>query len=126
MPLHDLDLAKNLVAQGEYELVTHKARNDSKNLGWGSRHHAAIFNLLDVDRHYSKSPRKQQSDWGYLDCDQYSIKIVELERDDDYEPSSPDEPPIREARRYEAGIECFVKFAIDTDNPTVAIISLHV
>lgn len=126
MPLHNLADAKILVEQGKYELVTHKARNDSKNLGWGSKHHAAIFNLLDVDRHYSKSPKDQKSSWGDLDCDQYSIRILELERNEDYEPSSPGEPPIREARRYEAGIECFVKFSIDPDDPTVAIVSLHV
>lgn len=126
MPLYDIVIAKTLVAQGEYELVTGSARRDSKNLQWESKDHAAIFNLLDIDRHFIRSPTGQTTEWGPLDCDQYRINVVELDRVEDYKPSSPDEPPIREARsKYEQSLECFVKFAIDPVNPSVAVVSIH-
>lgn len=123
--MYNLDDARDMVAAGDYELVTNSSRRDVKNLNWKSKHISAIFALLDENKHFKKSPKEQETDWGTLDCDQYRILLVELDRDEDYEPTSPDEPPIREARRYELGLECFVKFAIDQENPAVGIVSIH-
>ena len=114
-----------MVANRNFELITRNARRDYGNLAWTTQHIIELVGLLIVEHHFIGSPSDQITEWDLLDCDQYRIRIIELDRLEDYDPSS-SAPLMREARDYEASLEIFVKLSLDTDcEPAVGIISIH-
>lgn len=125
-PQYDLQTVKLAIAGRKFEFVTRKARNDVRNFGWNSEHIIQLFAALQA-KHYDRSSFPNQSEIGNLYCDQYVIKIIELDRQDDYIEGS---PLIREASRHDDSHdiqEIFLKFALefDAEDSQVPIVSIH-
>jgi hypothetical protein len=125
-PLFDLVTVRGYVSSLKFALVTTKARHQYQDLEWTSQHIVELFELLDEDQHLLGNQIGMESDNGPLDCDHYCIKIVEMDRNDDYDPTTTDGKRLRRAAIRESCSVIYLKFSLDTCfDPEVGIVSIH-
>lgn len=124
--LFDLVTVRKYVSAFQFAMVTTKASHQYQDLEWTSQHIVELFDLLDEDLHLLGNVFDMASENGPLDCDHYCIKIVEMDRDDEYDPSTTDGKRLRRASPRETGSVIYLKFSLDTDfDPEVGIVSIH-
>lgn len=124
--LFDLSDVRRFAKDKKFALVTKRARHRLQDLEWSSRHVVELFDLLN-EGHFQCIERGMQTDEGPLDCDSYCIRVIELDRLEEYDCNDPESRLLREATSRETATPFYIKFSFDTHlDPEIAIVSIHI